>query len=53
MRDFTSKRLIENPDKSKISSTFIISNKKVMNEIYNELTNLADNDAITLQELND
>lgn len=53
MRDFTSKKLIENPDKSKISSTFIISNKKVMNEIYNELTNLAENDAITLQELND
>ncbi len=53
MRDFTSKRLIENPQKSKISSIFDISNKRAMNEIYNKLTSIVNPDSITLQELND
>ena len=53
VRDFTSKKLIENPQKSKISSTFDLSNKKAMNDIYNKLTVLAEPDSITMQELND
>lgn len=53
MRDFTAKKLIENPNKSKISSTFIISNKRIMDDIYKNLTDITDNDSITLQELND
>lgn len=53
MFDFTSKKLAENPTKSKISSTFEISHKKVMKELYDKLNILADLDSITLQELND
>lgn len=53
MRDFTSKKLIENPQKSKVSAVFDLSNKRVMNELYNKLTNLVNPDSITLQELND
>ena len=53
MRDFTSKKLIENPEKSKVTAIFDLGNKHVMNDIYNKLTNLANPDAITLQELND
>ncbi len=53
MRDFTSKRLLENPSKSKLSATFDLTNKKTMHELYNKLTSLADLDSIALQELND
>ena len=53
MFDFTSKKLTENPAKSKISSTFEVSHKKVTKELYNKLNILADLDSITLQELND
>ena len=53
MVDFSAKRLIENPDKAKISSTFELSHKKLMNEIYDKLTELCTPDSVTLQELND
>lgn len=53
MKDFTSKKLIENAEKSKVSATFELNNKKMTNEIYNELTDIAKPDAISLQELND
>lgn len=53
MEDFSAKRLIENPEKSKISSTFELSHKKIMNEIYTKLTEVCTPDSITLQELND
>ncbi len=53
MMDFTSKRLIENPSKSKLSATFDLTNKKMMHEMYNKLTSLAELDSIALQELND
>jgi len=52
MTDFSSKKLLENPEKSKLSSTFELGNKKMMNEIYNKLSSLAELDSITLQELN-
>lgn len=53
MEDFSAKRLIENPEKSKISSTFELSHKKVMNDIYAKLTEICTPDSITMQELND
>ena len=53
MKDFSAKKLIENPQKSKVSTSFEISNKKMIDEIYNDLSNLTDTDSISLQELND
>lgn len=52
MTDFSAKKLLENPEKSKISSTFELCNKKMMNEIYNKLNSLAELDSVNLQELN-
>ena len=53
MEEFSSKRLIENPEKAKVSSRFELNQKKVMNDIYNKLTELCSPDSVTLQELND
>jgi len=53
MSDFTSKKLIENTQKSKISTSFEISNKKVIDEIYDWLNSNMDSDSVSLQELND
>lgn len=53
MRDFSSKKLIENPAKSKISTSFEIFNKKMIDEIYESITNMTDADSVSLQELND
>lgn len=53
MKDFTAKKLIENPQKSKISVSFELANKKVIDDIYKELSNMTDTDSISLQELND
>lgn len=53
MFDFTAKKLIENPEKSKISSTIEHNRKKVMNSLYNNLNEICSSDAITIQEIND
>ena len=53
MRDFTSKKLIENPQKSKITTSFEINNKKLIDEIYEWLNSATDSDSVSLQELND
>ena len=53
LMDFTSKKLIENVQKSKITTSFELCNKKMINEIYNDLSNMTDSDSISLQELND
>lgn len=53
IRDFTSKKLIENPGKSKISVIFDLTNKKKINDIYNKLVSITDPDTVTIQELND
>jgi len=53
MNDFTVKKLIENPQKSKISSSFELSNKKTIDEIYNDLNDMTEPDSVSLQELND
>ena len=53
MKDFTSKKLIENPNKSKVTVSFGVNNKKVIDEIYNWLNDTTDCDSVSLQELND
>ena len=53
MKDFTSKKLIENTTKSKISSSFELCNKKFIDEIYKKLIDMTDADSVSLQELND
>lgn len=53
LRDFTSKRLIENPEKSKISTIFELGNQKKVNNIYNKLIGITEPDSVHLQELND
>ena len=53
MKDFSAKKLIENPQKSKITVSFELANKKVIDDIYKELSNMTDADSISLQELND
>lgn len=52
MFDFKAKKLIENVEKSKITSTFELCNKKMMNNLYEKLTKLAEFDSISMQELN-
>lgn len=51
--EFTSKKLFENPEKSKITTIFEHNRKKVMKNIYKKLTEICPADAITIQELND
>jgi len=53
MRDFTSKKLIENPQKARVTTSFEINNKKVIDEVYAWLINTTDADSLSLQELND
>ena len=53
MRDFTSKKLIENPLKTKITTSFEINNKKLIDEIYDWLNKTTDADSVSLQEFND
>ncbi|MBQ7127017.1 hypothetical protein IJO12_08020, partial [bacterium] len=53
IEDFSTKVLIENPEKVKISSMFELVNKKLNNEIYNKIMELAHPDSLTIQELND
>lgn len=53
IEEFSSKRLIENPEKIKLVSLFELSNKKQAKEIYEKVYELCKPDSITLQELND
>lgn len=53
MKDFSVKKLIENPQKSKVTSSFEITNKKAIDDIYNTINNMTDADSLSLQELND
>lgn len=53
IEDFSAKRLIENPEKSKLSCTFELINKKLINEIYKKISEQFVLDSITMQELND
>ena len=53
MEEFSSKKLVENPGKSKITSTFELNNKKVCNQIYDRISEICSPDSFTMQELND
>ena len=53
MKDFSAKKLIENPQKSKISTSFELTNKKAIDDIYKEISDMTNTDSISLQELND
>ena len=53
MLDFSTKKLIENNEKSKITSTFNLNNKKAIKDLYNKLNNIVKLDSISLQEVND
>ena len=53
VEDFSSKKLFENPEKAKVTSTFEHNRKKVMKEFYNNISMLCPLDAITIQEFND
>ena len=53
IEDFSSKKLLENPGKSKASVTFELTNKKNAKEIFEKVVEISNPDSITLQELND
>lgn len=53
LNNISAKKLIENPEKTKISCLFEINHKKVMDLIYKKLSEMSNTDSITLQELND
>lgn len=53
IEEFSTKKLLENPEKSKMSCVFELNKKAVMNDIYNKLNELSAPDSINIQELND
>ena len=53
MRDFSSKKLLENPEKVRITSTFDTGNKRKMINFYKKLNALTQFDSISLHEIND
>ena len=53
LENFSAKKLIENPEKMKVTSIFEYHRKKVMKDIYKKLAEISSSDAITIQELND
>ena len=53
VRDFSSKKLLENPQKAKVTAVFDIGCKRALNSFYDEVNGLVDLDSISLQELND
>lgn len=54
MEDFSAKKLIENPEKLKISSIFEYNNnKKITGQLYKKLCEICTPDSVTIQELND
>ena len=53
VRDFSSKKLLENPQKAKVTAVFDIGCKRALNSFYDKVNGLVDLDSISLQELND
>ena len=53
VRDFSSKKLLENPQKAKVTVVFDIGCKRDLNSFYDKVNGLVDLDSISLQELND
>ena len=53
VRDFSSKKLLENPQKAKVTAVFDIGCKRALNSFYDKVNGLVNLDSISLQELND
>ena len=53
LKEFSSKKLIENPSKAKITMMFYLINKKNITNIYKNFNESLKTDAITLQEINE
>ena len=53
LKEFSSKKLIENPNKAKVCMVFYLINKKNINNIYKNFNENIETDAITLQEINE
>lgn len=53
IEDFTSKKLVENKETSKLSITFELVSKKNIDDIYKKINEISTPDVITMQELND
>ena len=53
MQDFSSKKLLENPDQARVTSVFDLGNKRMMNNFYKKISSVAQLDSISLQEIND
>ena len=53
IEEFSAKNLTENPNKSRISSVFELSKKKLAKDVYVRLSETCKPDSITIQELND
>ena len=53
IEDFSAKKLLENPEKTKISVKFELSDKKLMKSMYSKITEICTADSVSLQEFND
>lgn len=53
LEEFSCKRLIENPEKSKISARYELTNKNIAKDMYKEICKTCSTDSISIQELND
>lgn len=53
IEDFSAKKLLENPEKTKISTRFELSDKKIMKSMYSKLLEICSPESVSLQEFND
>ena len=53
VENYSTKRLIENNEKSKVSISFELQDKTLIKDIHAKLSEISSIDAVTLQELND
>lgn len=53
LEEFSNKRLIENPEKSKITARFELINQNSFKDMYKKLSEVCVTDSISMQELND
>jgi putative Mg2+ transporter-C (MgtC) family protein len=53
LEEFSNKRLIENPEKSKVTARFELINQNSFKDMYKKLSEICVTDSISMQELND
>ncbi len=53
LEEFSNKRLIENPEKSKVTARFELINQNSFKDMYKKLSEVCVTDSISMQELND